>query len=145
MPWAKGLKDRMFEPLKLDTGVAATDLVHAIQEAGGPVKYGQLKSEKRLKEALGMVMDVQAKLPEMKSRDTHDLAACNEARSMAVCAEMFYRASLERKESRGWHVRDDYRETDNVNWLKWIILRDVGEHMICSSKDIPIETYPIKP
>lgn len=142
---AAALKERIFEPMSRDTGVAANDLVHEVQEALTPVKYSNWKSEQRMKEALGMVLEVKDKLPELKATDPHDLARCNEAKSMALSAEMFYRASLERKESRGWFVREDYPETDNVNWLKWIIPQDKDGEMILSTEDIPIERYPYKP
>jgi succinate dehydrogenase/fumarate reductase flavoprotein subunit len=64
---------------------------------------------------------------------------------MALCAEMFYRASLDRKESRGWFVREDYPERDNANWLKWIILEEKDGEMAVSTEDIPISVYRIKP
>ena len=64
---------------------------------------------------------------------------------MTLCAEMFYRASLERKESRGWFVREDYQETDNANWLKWIVLEEEDGEMDFSTEDIPISNYPVKP
>jgi succinate dehydrogenase/fumarate reductase flavoprotein subunit len=64
---------------------------------------------------------------------------------MTLCAEMFHRASLERKESRGWFVREDYPEMDNKNWLKWITIRDKDGEMSLSAERIPIERYPVQP
>lgn len=142
---AKALKDRIFVPLNRDKGRAAIDLVYAVQEAVAPFRYSNYKSAERMTEALGKVTDIQAELPELKAKDPHDLARCNEAASMAVCAEMFYRASLERKESRGWFVRQDYPATDNENWLKWIVLEYSEGQMSVSTEDIPIERYPIRP
>ena len=139
------LKDRIFAPLSREKGVAALDLIHDIQDAMTPVKYSNFKSEQRMIEALDMVLAVKDKLPELKAADPHDLARCNEAESMALCAEMFYRASLTRKESRGWFFREDYPETDNTNWLKWIILKEQNGEMTVSTEDIPIERYPLKP
>jgi succinate dehydrogenase/fumarate reductase flavoprotein subunit len=37
---------------------------------------------------------------------------------------VFFRAAMERKELRGWFIREDYPEMDNENWLKWIIVQD---------------------
>ncbi len=142
---AAALKERVFAPLRRDAGPSAIDLVRGIQGAMTPVKYSNWKSEERMREALGMVLEIEERLPELKARDPHDLARCNEAASMALCAEMFYRASLERKESRGWFVREDYPETDNAGWLKWIVLREKGGEMAVSTQDIPIERYPLKP
>jgi succinate dehydrogenase/fumarate reductase flavoprotein subunit len=138
-------KKTIFEPASREEGAAALDLIHAIQEAMTPVKYSNWKSEERLKEALGMVLEVKEKLGELKAADPHDLARCNEANSMALSAEMFYRASLERKESRGWFVREDYPEMDNANWLKWIVIENNQGEMTVSTEDIPIERYPIRP
>jgi succinate dehydrogenase/fumarate reductase flavoprotein subunit len=58
---------------------------------------------------------------------------------------MFFRASIERKESRGWFIREDYLEMDNKNWLKWIIIQNRKGEMVISTEDVPIERYPIKP
>jgi succinate dehydrogenase/fumarate reductase flavoprotein subunit len=85
-----------------------------------------------------MVMDIKAILPEMSAKDTHDLAACNEARSMAICAEMFYRASLGRKESRGWFIRANYPEIDKKNWLRWVTAKQEAEKMVLSTEPIHI-------
>lgn len=141
----KALKDRMFAPLERDSGVAAIELIHKTQEAIAPFKYNGYKSQERMEEALKLVMDVQAQIPNLKAKDGHELLTCNEAKSMALGAEMFYRASMERKESRGWFAREDYPEVDNKNWLKWIVLKDTNGEMKCSTEDIPIEKYPYKP
>ncbi|MBC7246293.1 MAG: FAD-binding protein [Actinobacteria bacterium] len=143
---AAALRKEIFAPARRDgAGVSALDLVREVQGAMTPVRYSNWKSEARMWEALGMVLKVKDRLSGLKAEDPHDLARCNEARSMALCAEMFYRASLERKESRGWFVREDYPDTDNVNWLKWIIIHDREGEMVLSTEDIPIERYPIKP
>jgi succinate dehydrogenase/fumarate reductase flavoprotein subunit len=142
---AEQIKHRIYAPMSRDKGVSALDLVKAVQDAITPVKYSNWKSAERMQEALGMIMEVKDKLSELKASDPHDLARCNEAASMALCAEMFYRAALERKESRGWFVREDFPEIDNKNWLKWIILQDKNGQMDISTEDIPIARYPIKP
>lgn len=139
------LKERIFAPLSREKGYAPLDLIHDVQDAMTPVKYSNFKSEQRMTEALDMVLAVKHKLAEVKAEDPHELARCNEAESMALCAEMFYRASLTRKESRGWFFREDYPETDNTNWLKWIILEDQEGEMVISTEDVPIERYPLKP
>ncbi len=143
--YAAELKERMFAPASRERGLEAMEVVREVQGALVPVKYSNWKSEERMREALGMVLRVKERLPELKAADPHDLARCNEAASMVLCAEMFYRASLERKESRGWFVREDYPETDNAYWLKWIVLREEDGEMAVSTEDIPIARYPFKP
>jgi succinate dehydrogenase/fumarate reductase flavoprotein subunit len=53
--------------------------------------------------------------------------------------------SVIRKESRGWFLREDYPEMDNTNWLKWIIVKNVGGEMTFTTMDVPIEKWPIQP
>ncbi len=64
---------------------------------------------------------------------------------MVLGAEMFYRASLAREESRGWHLREDFPARDDANFLKWIELRDDGGEMAVSLHDVPIDQYPMQP
>lgn len=143
---AAALKEEIFAPARREgAGLAALDLVREVQGAMTPVRYSNWKSEDRMREALGMVLNTKEKLSGLRATDPHDLARCNEARSMVLCAEMFYRASLMRKESRGWFVREDFPERDDAAWLKWIVIREENGEMVLRTEDIPIERYPIKP
>ena len=81
----------------------------------------------------------------MKANDFHELTRCIDAESMLLGTELFYRASLMRTESRGFHYREDYPEMDNKNWLKWVILKSDKGKMKVYTEDIPIDKYPYKP
>ena len=84
-------------------------------------------------------------LPQMKVDSYHDLKVAHEVSAMAEVAEMVLRAAIIRKESRGTHIRQDYSEIDNENWLKWIIIENDNGEMKLSTQDIPIEKYPYRP
>ncbi len=142
---AAAAKERAFAPASRDRGVTALDVIRRVQEALTPVRYSNWKSEERMREALSLVLEAGEMLPYLAASDPHDLCRCNEAASMVLCAEMFYRASLERKESRGWFVREDYPERDDTGWLKWIVLREKDGEMAISTMDIPVERYPVRP
>jgi succinate dehydrogenase/fumarate reductase flavoprotein subunit len=64
---------------------------------------------------------------------------------MVLEAEVFYRASLERTESRGFHLREDFPKQDDEHWLKWVIVKKDGDGMAVRTDAIPIERYPYKP
>ena len=96
-------------------------------------------------EALEKVLALKERVPELAADDPHHLAACHVAEAMVLGAEMFYRASLAREETRGWHLREDFPQRDDAHFLKWIDLRDEGGEMAVSLHDVPIETYPMQP
>ena len=120
-------------------------MVRAVQDVMAPVGYSIYKSADRMNEALGKVLALKEQVPTLAAADPHYLAACHVAESMVLGAEMFYRASLAREETRGWHLREDFPERDDARFLKWIELRDDGGEMAVSLHDVPVGTYPIKP
>ena len=98
-----------------------------------------------MEEALSKIKEVQQRLPELWAKDGHGLCKCHEVKSMAVCAEMSFRAALMRTESRGWHFREDYPERDDLNWRKWIVIKREAERMVLSIEPMPIDKYKVKP
>jgi succinate dehydrogenase/fumarate reductase flavoprotein subunit len=94
---------------------------------------------------LGKIEEIKAKLPRLTAKDSHELVRCHEAKAMVTCAELLYRASLMRTETRGSNIRDDYPERDDKNWLKWIIIRKEDGKMKLRTEPVPIERYKLKP
>ncbi len=139
------LKRRAYAPLGRAAGVAPLQVVEAVQAAVSPIGYSVYRSKGRMEEALARVLEAADMADDLVARDYHHLAACNEARSMVLCAGLFYRASLERKESRGWFVREDYPDRDDRNWLKWVVVENKDDEMTVTTEPVPIETYPMKP
>ena len=141
----EALKGRAYAPLERAAGVAPLQVVEAVQAAVSPIGYSVYRSKGRMEEALARVLEAADMVDDLVARDYHHLAACNEARSMVLCAGLFYRASLERKESRGWFVREDYPDRDDRNWLKWVVVESKDDEMTVTTEPVPIETYPMKP
>jgi succinate dehydrogenase/fumarate reductase flavoprotein subunit len=73
------------------------------------------------------------------------LIRCHEAKAMATCAELLSRTSLIRTNTQGSHIKEDYPNRDDKNWLKWIIIRREGEEMELWTESINIEEYKLKP
>ena len=55
--------------------------------------------------------------------------------NLLVVGEMITGASLLREETRGSHAREDFPETDNVNWLKNIFIHKEGDEMRFTPRD----------
>jgi succinate dehydrogenase / fumarate reductase, flavoprotein subunit len=139
------IKAIIFAPMTRADGIPAATLVREIQSVMAPVGYSICKRQDRMEEALKRVQQIKNKLPDLGAADWHYLSACHEVRAMAICAELFYRTSLERKESRGWHIREDYPETDNSLFLKWVDVTESNGRMTITTENVPIEKYPVRP
>ena len=141
----KRLREDIFAPMRRDRGFLPADAVYALQDLVGKVKYNLRRSKDRLEEALAKIEEVKGRLHELCATDGHHLGKCHEARSMAICAEMTFRAALTRTESRGSHFREDYPDRDDRNWLTWIIVKQEAGKMAISTEPVPIDRYKIKP
>lgn len=155
------LRQQVFAPLERKDGLQPAEAISALQDVAAPMKYNLCRSKDRLEEGLARIEAVRDRLPELQAKDLHYLSKCHEVRSMTLCAELTFRAALLRTESRGFHFREDYPETDDANWLRWVILRraarggaeqagacagsgaDAGIEL--STEPIPIREYAIRP
>jgi len=142
---AKTLKNIIFAPMQSKNNLSPLDAIAVIQDVTAPMKYNLRRSKERLEEALAKLDRLEEKLPTLQARDLHYLSKCHEVKSMALCAELTFRAALMRSESRGFHFREDFPERDDKNWLKWIILKQDAGEMKLSNQPIPIGKYKIKP
>jgi succinate dehydrogenase/fumarate reductase flavoprotein subunit len=136
---------RIFAPLHRAGGVSPRDVVPRIQDALAPVDYSVVKTEARMRQALDMVLATADDAAHLAAADLHELTRCVDVQSMALEAEIFYRASLERTESRGFHLREDFPEQDDERWLKWVIVRKDGDGMVLRTDVIPMDDYPYRP
>lgn len=138
-------RESAFAPLLREEGYTAKEIIQELQAIIAPVENSIYMSEHRINIALRKLEKLKIKAAQLKAEDFHYLLSCHEAEAMILSAEMFFKAALLRKESRGWFLREDYPTVDNVNWLKWITVKNVDGEMKLETEDVPVETYPIKP
>lgn len=129
-------------PLNTEPGVCAKDVIALIQKAMAPVEQSVWMRKDRMEKAMRYVEQAEEIVPRMHAADTHGVLECLEAEAMVLSAKMHYKASEMRKESRGWFLREDYPETDNEHWHKWIVVQQVDGRMTLSTEDIPPERFP---
>lgn len=144
---AKRLKDEIFAPLYRDSKGAVTthEAQWAAQETFTSLNWKYYKSKDRLEKALARTAEVKDFLNYVKADDGHGLLKYHEAKSMALCSEIYYAASMARTETRAQHVREDYPERDDKNWLKWVICKEDNGRPATRTAPVPIERYKFKP
>ncbi|MDF2788383.1 MAG: SdhA [Neobacillus sp.] len=142
----EAITKEIYVPLERFEGTTTNEVLSRIKALMQWVPNTNYKHEERLLEALKEVDKLKAEVELLVAKDWHDLAKVYACKSMVICAEMFFRGSLERKESRGWHIREDYPNRDDENMLKWIEFQKAenGE-MVLPTVDIPMENYKYHP
>lgn len=120
------------------------EMVAEIQKVMQPLGNSLYRHEDRLKKALARVEELKALLPELKADDPHQMFGVNECEATLLCAEMFFKTSLERKESLGWFLREDYPEPSK-DGLEWITVENEEGRVSVGRERVPLETYPYQP
>ena len=139
-------KEEIFAPLKVERGYEVRDRIHALKEVVAPPRFSVRKHFDRMDEAMDKIHWLQENMGQIALyNDFHLLGLWHDLKNMALCAELYFTAALERKETRGWHVREEYPETDNQNWLKWIDLKNDNGKITVNFEPVPIETYKFRP
>jgi fumarate reductase (CoM/CoB) subunit A len=97
----------------------------AMMERAGPIK-----DEKDLNECLALItklIETDFALQNKSLEHNLELAEAIELRNMLRVAYIVVRCCIERKESRGSFLREDYPETDEQLWRKNIVCGQIGE------------------
>lgn len=139
------IKTTLFSPLERMDGSNAIQLKRQIQKLSweniGVVRQGQwienaLKEIDQLKKECSQIA-VQTKT-RIYNREWLDAL---QVRNMIEVAEMVARGALMRTESRGVHYRKDFPVTDNDQWLKNIIFRQVNDNMQLTTRPVKITKF----
>ena len=137
--------DHMAEFLARKDGFKAEEVIAVVQEAMVPMEQSVYMKEDRMLKALDLVEKAKGMLPKLMAADMHEAMKCLEAEAMVLSAELHYRTSLLRKESRGWFLREDYPLMNNAEWLKWIIVKNVDGEMTFRTEDLPLDKWQFVP
>ncbi len=141
----KKIEEKIYAPMQDKNSFSPQEAISILGDVTAPMKYNLRRSKERLKEALAVIETLRQDLDDLHAKDLHYLSKCHEVKSMALCAELTFRAALMRTESRGFHFREDFPEQDDKNWLKWIIIKDDKGEMKLSTQPVPVDEYKIKP
>lgn len=130
----------LFHPLNHPGPISPRQVIHRIQDAMAPCDYTMIKTESRMQEALTIVEEAAAMLPQMGAENLHELSKCLDAQAMVLCARLFFLTSLARKESRGFHLREDYPQAA-ADWFRWLTVQNSAQGPRIDSEEIPLFQY----
>lgn len=132
---------RIYAPLQR-TGIFYKEVLTKIQQAIFPYDVSIIKNEKALVRALGQLVAIRHQdVPRMAASDPHYLLKLRETEAIAFISELYVRASLERKESRAGHFREDYprRNDDKLAWISLQKGKDGAP--VFFTERVPLEIY----
>jgi succinate dehydrogenase/fumarate reductase flavoprotein subunit len=124
-------RKRVLAPLERGEGIHWLEFEKTIQWI---VSYyvGIARSGPLIRRGLELLDQLKTRfMSQLKAANLHELMRCLEAQNIILTAETHMRAALERRESRHGisHYRIDYPETDNVNWGRPIVIKNVDGEM----------------
>lgn len=142
-------KEKIYAPLNRVSSHTPQEIFKQIEEYAFHIDFMLAKSEKSITYVLDQIEKMYKIVPLLTANDAHSLAKCHEAAECLLSLEFVFRSALMRKESRGGryrHYRTDYPKRDDVNWLKWINIKQGSDgQMELFTTDVPIERYKFKP
>ncbi len=140
------LKNSAFTYLESNGDVTPDNIDEMIIDIIAPAANSFFRHPKRLKKVFSQIKEVKELLPRLYAPDYHELVKANGVKNYLMCIELIYRAAMEREESRGFHIREDYPLRDDINWLKWIrLFRNDNDQTGIRLVPIPIYRYPVQP
>ena len=117
-------------PVRQPLQVNPDQIAYKLLEILVPYPVAYIRNGSRLQEAIRKVEQLrQENLDRLGARNPHELVKAFEVRSMLVIAEAILKSVHYREESRGFVYREDFPFTDNVNWLKWIMVKQGSQGM----------------
>jgi len=124
-------RKRVFAPLEREEGIHWLEFEKTIQWI---VSYyvGVARSGPLMRRGLELLDQLKTRpMSQLKAANLHELMRCLEAQNIILTAETHMRAALERRESRlgTSHYRIDYPETNDINWGRPIVIKNVDGKM----------------
>jgi succinate dehydrogenase/fumarate reductase flavoprotein subunit len=108
-------------------------------------KVGLIRDEPGLASAVRAIEDIRGRFADIHVSERSDYNPewldALELEKMLLTAEAVARSALERKESRGGHVRTDFPKRDDRNWVKNIVVRKNGDTLSLAAESVALTPY----
>ena len=139
--WAEERRRALYAPLGRP-GPAPHQVLDQLRAILFPCDVCLLKRRESLAAALDRLEALKdGDYRRMSAADPHYLLKAREVKGMMWAAELYLRASLERRESRAGHFRRDYPRREGEP--RWLVLRQGGQGEVeMAWRRVPLEDYP---
>lgn len=136
------LKREIYAPLGRKQGITPDEIQMKIMDAWLNI---DIRNEECLNKAREDLEELDKETSKLVAEDYHELRKCHRIKNYILCSQAVANAALIRRETRLDHIREDYPLTDNKEWLKWVIVRYIGDKLQTHLEDIPLERWKYKP
>ena len=134
---------KVFEPMQRQrkNALSPKEVLSRIQAVVFPYDVSIVKNGNALSRAQKELERIREEdLPRMEADDPHYLLKLREVEAICFVSLLFVRASLERKESRAGHFREDYPALD-PNGPSWLLLKPDGGDGEFVWRKVPLASY----
>lgn len=140
----ESFRESLYAPLERSGGPGPRQLISDLKNHIAQPYYSVTKSEQYMQQGLACMTELRRLAAEevCAEGDFHLLGLCQDLKNMALCGQLYYEASLARKDSRGFHYRKDHTQRDDENYLKWSLMNLVDGENRLSYEAVPLGTYP---
>ena len=101
-----------------------------------------LKEASRLAGARDELDALRAQARALRAPHAHEWVRLHETECMLEAADLIFDASQVITETRMSHIREDFPERDDANWLKQVVLRQRNGRREITLPEIPTPLYP---
>lgn len=116
---------KTFGPLNSSHELSSTEFVNRLNKIMNSYVSWH-RTESSLVSAVSELDLLESEVSKLSARNLHDLMRVHEARHLLVVAKLVTRGALERRESRGWHQRDDFPAEDHKLRGHFILRREAN-------------------
>ncbi len=143
---AKYMLRKTMQPLKAKSGISADDFLDEMHTYLSQARVSVFRNAQSIEDVLQHVKDWKNRIKTLKANDYHGLVRAIKIAPYVQCAELIFRGSLIREETRANNIRIDYPYRDNINWLQWVVQGSNGKGGSWAKKvPVPLYRYPTRP
>lgn len=142
----KYLEKETFGPFNTSAGLAPEELLEQVNAFLSPPKISVFRNKENIARILVESENWKERTKHLKAGNMDQLIKANKLKNYIQCAELIFRASQEREESRGVFIRTDYPFQDDLNGLKYVVLQqDEKWKAYFKTLPLPVYRYQVRP